>query len=400
MSKRQKLSFFHIEGLPDEIILKIFAFLGIKGVLQCGQVSTRFKAISNDKSLWLKLNLFGREIPYGFIEKAVQNGCEYLNLGFSCVNRGKKSEVPWKLKYLEMSQACHHDPDLLEMPKGVLENCRYLQKLSVDNLRLNSFDIEQICQNVETLQTLSLKGCSIDLYRRNELIHKLFTKCSQLIELNINKGVGGFFGDKIMLDPHVCTLVDNLTPDILKLNLGSQSCVQDKHVDTLVRRCNKIRELNLSCTPITNDSMESIIENLNSLEKLDVYLTKIDFSTLVRLKLVPTLKMLRCYDRQKTEKENTEKIKNLKLQLPHISINEEEYLHIAGPSKEVNGFIDQDVLWEIRAKHQDLFPRVERIRTRFKCPHCELSFAFKHNLKIHSEQYHAGLPVIIYKNYL
>ena len=92
MSKRQKLSFFHFEGLPDEIILEILSLLDIKGVLQCGQVSKRLRAISNDQKLWLKLNLFKRDVPYAFIEKAIQNGCEYLNLGFSVVNGGKKSE--------------------------------------------------------------------------------------------------------------------------------------------------------------------------------------------------------------------------------------------------------------------------------------------------------------------
>ena len=104
MSKRQKLSFFHFEGLPNEILLKIFSLLDIKGVLQCGQVSKRLRAISNDQCLWLKLNLSGREVPYGFIEKAIQNGCEYLNLSCSCAHPGaKKSEMPWKLKYLEIS---------------------------------------------------------------------------------------------------------------------------------------------------------------------------------------------------------------------------------------------------------------------------------------------------------
>ena len=102
MSKRQKLSFFRLEDLPDEILLEIFSLLDIKGVLQCGQVSKRLRAISNDQCLWLKLNLSGREVPYGFIEKAIQNGCEYLNLGYSCVLGGEKSEVPWKLKNLEI----------------------------------------------------------------------------------------------------------------------------------------------------------------------------------------------------------------------------------------------------------------------------------------------------------
>ena len=85
MSKRQKMSFFYFEDLPDEILLNIFSFLNLKGVLQCGQVSKRLRAISEDQSLWLKLNLYGREVPYGFIEKAIQNGCEYLNLVYCCV---------------------------------------------------------------------------------------------------------------------------------------------------------------------------------------------------------------------------------------------------------------------------------------------------------------------------
>ena len=55
MSKRQKLSFFHLEGLPDEILLEIFSLMDIRGVLQCGQVSNRLRAISNDKSLWEKV---------------------------------------------------------------------------------------------------------------------------------------------------------------------------------------------------------------------------------------------------------------------------------------------------------------------------------------------------------
>ena len=360
MSKRQKLSFFHLEGLPNEILLEIFSLLDIKGVLQCGQVSQRLRAIANDQSLWSKLNLFGRKVPYGFIEKAIQNGCEYLNLGFSRVpGPGKKSEVPWKLKYLEISQSCDHEWTLA-VPHGLLENCRYLQKLSVDNLRLDSIDIEQICQNGETLQILSLDGCNIDFYLRNELIQKLFTKCPQLTELNLNHGIGvttifgGLFGNKILLDKHLYALVNNLTPNILKLNLGSQDFLKDKHVKILVSRCKKITELNLSFTPITNDSLDTIIKQLNSLEKLNVHSTSIDFNKLLQLKSIPTLKNLHCFGRR--NEEDNEKIKNLRLQLPHISINE-EHLHIARPTKEVNGSIDLDWFWEIRAKQQDLFSK-------------------------------------------
>ena len=347
MSKRQKLSFFNLEGLPDEILLEIFSLLDIKGVLQCGQVSQRLRAIANDQSLWPKLNLFGRHVPYGFIEKAIQNGCEYLNLCFSSVHGGKKSEVPWKLKYLETSKFEGHWN--LNISDGVLENCRFLQKLAVDNLILNSYEIEQICENGETLQALSLEGCKINLYHRTELIQKLFSKCPQLTELNIAEGLSAsIFDNSILLDPHICALVDNLTPNILKLNLCSQKCVTDKHVNALVHRCNKITELDLSFTLITNDSMESIIRNLKSLEKLNLHSTKnIDFSSLLQLKSIPTLKILNYSDLWKEE--DAENIKNLKLQLPHISINE-EYLNIACPTKFGHW------IWEIRSEQQDLFP--------------------------------------------
>ena len=74
---------------------------------------------------------------------------------------------------------------------------------------------------------------------------------------------------------------------------------------------------------------------------------------LLQLKSIPTLKILCCSFRW--PKEPAKKIKDLKLQLPHIRINE-DYLHIACSTKEVNGSIDPDWLWEIKAKQQDLFP--------------------------------------------
>jgi len=358
MSKRQKLSFFHFEGLPDEIILEIFSLLDIKGVLRCGQVSTRLRRICNDQCLWSKLNLSGRQVPYGFIEKAVQNGCEYLNLGFSWVHGGKKAEEPWKLKYLEMSTSQVFsdvwDKCALEVLE-VVQNCHSLQKLSVDNYFLNSLEIEQICQNGETLKYLSLEGCDIDYYHRTELIQKLFTKCPQLTELSIYKYAGNNGVNSTFLDQNICALVNNLTTNILKVNLGNQECVQDEHVNTLVSRCNKITELDLSGTSITNDSLESIIAHLKSLEKLDLDFTNIDLSSILQLKSIPTLKILRCFYGQ--NEDTTEKIRNLKQQLPHIRINEDDF-HIAYSSTEVNNSIDPEWFWEIRAKQQDLFPKV------------------------------------------
>ena len=290
-------------------------------------------------TLWLKLNLIGRDVPFDFIEKAVKNGCEYLNLRLSQVTEVKKSDFQWKLKYLSVS--------LARGVAGVLQNCHFLKKLAAENLTINSDEIDHICQNGNTLQVLSLAYSNIDYHHRTELIKKLLTSCPQLTELNL------CLLRSNLLDPHVCAIVENLPANILKLDLSRQG-VNDKHVKTLVTRCKKITELDLIFTDITNDSLESIIENLNFLEKLAVSYTNIDFSMLRQLKAIPTLKILRCLS---WKKDDTEKIKNLKLQLPHVSINE-EYLHIASPycsdCKVPNW---QDRLWEISLKQQDLFSK-------------------------------------------
>ena len=352
MSKRQKLSFFHLEGLPDEILLNVFSLLDIEGVFLCGQVSKRLRAISNDQSLWSKLNLFRRKVPYGFIEKAVGNKCEYLNLRCSSVHGNKKSVVQWKLKYLDISQADWPRTHLY-VPEGVLQNCHFLEKLAVDNLILMPHDIEQICQNGGTLSILSIGQCRLlATYNRTELIQELFTKCHQLTEVNIFS-----YSSSPWHDSNVCALVDNLTPNILKLDLGYQKSVGDKHVNTLVQRCNKITELNLSDTSITNDSVQSIVKHLNSLEKLGLYNTNIDFSTLLQLKLIPTLKVLHCFGHGEKD---TEEITNLKLQLPLISINPpDDNLHIATSQKKEDWDL-VDWFWEIRANQQDLFPKADR----------------------------------------
>ena len=223
-----------------------------------------------------------------------------------------------------------------------------MQKLSVANLPLDSHDIQYICQNGQTLKVLDLEACSIEPLNRAKLLQDLFTNCVSLTELNISSY------SIFLLDHQIQTLVDNLTPTILKLDFKYQYKFNDGHMKTLVKRCNKLTHLDLRYTCITNDSIHSIIKHLNkSLEKLSVFKTKVDFTALLELKSMPTLKTLICC----FGNNSTENMKNLKLKLPHISISQERYLFLASPfDPAMNRSIDRDWIWEIKAKQQDLFP--------------------------------------------
>ena len=318
MAKCQKLSPYELDDLPDEVFLNILDFLDIKGLLLCGQVSKRLRAIANDESLWLKVNLYHRKVPYDFIEKAAGNGCQYLGL-FACDIIGFTgiSKSSLNLKYLNVRGGC----------QGVLkliQNCSSLQKLSVAHLILD-FDFQYICQNRQTLQVLDLQGSKLDFRYHTELVQDLLTNCAYLTELNIST-----YSVMLLDRDLIKALVDNLTPTILKVSLGGQKNLQDEHVKKLVKRCNNITHLDLKYTSITKDSVDSIYEQLKtSLQKLRIKgsETHIDFAKLFLLKSMPALKTLICDEPVNDNEE--EGIENLKQQLPHVSINEEEDLYIA-----------------------------------------------------------------------
>ena len=365
MSKRQKLSYVQLQDLPDEVILKIFSYMDIREILKCGQVSKRIRAVSTDESLWSKLNFFGGYVPYEFLEKAVENGCRYLSLAFARLYHGKNSKMPLNLKYLEMSIEKHafNQPGRLDVPKELLYNCHSLQKLAMASWTLNSEDIDHIGENGQTLKVLNLAEVRLwavytnpNNFRKHKVkttiaIQKLFERCVELNELN--------FSNLWDYQTELFTaIVDNLNPKILKVDLSNNKFLKDIHVMTLVKRCTKITELNLSYTSITNNSVDSIAKHA-SLEKLDVSNTEIDSTALLQLGTIRTLKVLNCCLKDNKIDEN-----NLRKRVPQLSINKEDLFYIAtsyivSNRKYVQWY--KNGFWEIKAKQQELF--TEKIQT-------------------------------------
>ena len=76
-------------------------------------------------------------------------------------------------------------------------------------------------------------------------------------------------------------LVSNLTSKIEKLSLFDMSLLRDKHIKTLVTRCNRMIELNLGGqTSITSLSLNYIVEHLElTLVKLNFQFSNVVFDS-------------------------------------------------------------------------------------------------------------------------
>ena len=352
------MAFFH--DLPNEIILKVIKYLDINNLVKFGEVSKRMKAVRNDQSLWIKINLskddrwdYEIDVPTDFVKMLIENGCQYLSLHFMkvgtpgvpismttvgnlCLDKASS------LKYLDLKYCDAH----FLLFEEILASCISLQKLSMASIRESKWItpkmIDSICyQNGRTLQTLNFGACrGLDL----ESIQKITKNCVGLKNVDLES--------TRLSKESINFLVNNLTTEVEKLNLGRLLNLKDEHVKSLVARCNKLSVLNLQNTTITNDSLTHIIENLqHTLEKLHVC-DGISYSKVTELRFMPKLRVLNLdYDHVwifgDQEKEN---LKNL---MPLVRFGE---LVSADERK----LLPADGIWDVEAKQLKYFKKFSK----------------------------------------
>ena len=264
----QTFSTLSLNDVPDEVILRVFSNLEIKDFIRCGQVSKRIRAISQDQSLWLRINLNeNKSVATGFLEYVLNNGCKYLGLGFTQIGQinGKSLKCnSSQLKCLDLS-FCQSSRQVFD---DLLSSCHSLEKLSLVSqchIMLNKDLVKTMCHQFgATLQVLNVSNC----YRPNmeimdlEMIQLLIDSFSQLKEVD--------FGNTYLSEESLDYVCNNLSENVLKLGLCNQDKLMDKHITALVNRCNKLTSLDLeNCCSISNISMTNIIESLkSSLEEL------------------------------------------------------------------------------------------------------------------------------------
>ena len=362
---QQVFSALQFEALPKEVILHVFSYLKIVDLLNCGQVSKRFRAISrNDQYLWPKaLNLCYKNVPVVFIQKLLDSGCKYLTLSYSVLDGTLNLSKASKLKYLDISSfGLKNGTNSIKL----LESCYSLQKLSLKRFQLSSKLISITClQNGKTLKVLDLSKCNFagkhyledsSLWEL-DCIKKIVKNCTELKELSLNMTK--------LCKKSIDFLVSNLTTKIEKLDLFYHFPLRDEHIKTLVKRCNKITELNLGgATSLTKQSLSFIIEHLKlTLVKLNFKFTNVrfDLSDLYQLKTMKKLKLL-YYDNKEARKIINHR--RLKKMMPNLKINSGSgNSRIAGPCQPEYNYRnwvikaegEQQGFWEINAERETLF---------------------------------------------
>ena len=296
-SKMAKLSSAAFEDMPDEVVLQIFKHLEFYDNAASSQVCKRWKLLSEDQSLWQKINLHGREVPAKFIEKALRHGCQYLSLkGIKIENvlDPNSFSIKNQLKYLTISCDEEHDHHEVVL-KNLLGATQLLEKLSIECDRECGFYFEpNIIQNNKTLNVLRI---SQHKYLSFETVKSIFTNCLELTEVSLE--------DCGMPVEALSFLCNNLMNKIKKLSLfrlrafdSEDYILEEEHVIAIAKRCPQMEELDLGGQEsfISEVALSTIIEKLPNLIKLKLPDTgQIQFHKLLKLGSMPNLKHLRVH---------------------------------------------------------------------------------------------------------
>ena len=240
------------EKLPDEIILKIFSLLSFKSIGNCNQVSHRLKKISQDPSLWKEVKAWLKVIPAGFIETIVRLKVQHLSIP-NCevfpISLNLLTEHKLDLKSMDISNCDGNDNFLSELVKHS-KSLEYLNLIECrSNLVYKCIDCMAYQNNLKVL-------CVNEVKLNFKYVKQMIDKCTKLTNLGIS-GV-----DTPLSQQSIAYICKNLTPDATKVDLAFNN-VNDKHIQSLLERCQNLEHLDLRGTKATYQSVTRIVSVLS-----------------------------------------------------------------------------------------------------------------------------------------
>jgi len=329
--------------MSEEVVLSVFRWLPKSTLARCARVCKRWERLTGDDTLWKRLDLGLAAVPAGVLGTVLSRGCSILRLARATMAEniftspisnqvtfplGGAGPDSSKLSHLDLSMATISSTCLASL----LSSCRLLQKLALENCRLNEAAVNAIAQN-SGLQVLHLGGT---YGLTGPLVTHLLASCPMIQELNI-----GWTG---LTMAGVEAVVTGVSPNIERLCFsGNRDALLDSHLSTLGDRCHNLKELDVSdSTKLTALTIATVVEKMPVLEALSTsrcygivpnsYLALCDCPSLLYLNLFGVLRELA--------------MEELVLRLKDIEINKFMFTSVARPTVGIK----RTSIWNLRVR--------------------------------------------------
>lgn len=305
----------YFDTLSDEVMLLIFTYLNKKTLVECSQVSKRWKRISYDDELWMRIDVSSRTLHTSAITSLLERNPKYLRMSQTHFRQVKSINRKLRTEYLDLSMAKISVEDL-----GVfMSHFVNLKKLSLEHIECDLEVCKGIIQN-KKLNCLNLSMC------KNVCEHflaLLLTHCTGVVSLNLSWCN--------LSSECLEILCENLNPNLVHLNLGGcLKSLENRHIELLARKCSNLIELDLSdCTQLNDEVIPVMVNHFPKLCTLSLSrcynIAPREYGVILSSKT--SLKYFNIYglllDRQ---------IEQLQKTCAHVGINKNKFSFIARPT--------------------------------------------------------------------
>jgi len=328
--------------LPAEVALNVFKWLPKCSLAKCARVCKRWNRLTQDESLWRRLDRGLTTVPAGVIGQVLSRGCNILRLARStvlapifeskisgCVTFPMLGGIETtRLHYLDLSNVT------IEMSclESLLSHCSSLRNLSLEMCEVNDLVCSAIAanDNLRILHMGQVQGIS-------QLgISRILSKCHNLVELNL-----GWTGLSEKSLQSICSL---LKDQLKRLCLsGNRETLTDEHMELLLLNCPNLKEIDVSdSSKLTSVSLNLILEHCHSIESISTSRCySIQPSSYLMLASCPTLLNLNVFGLLRPPAE-----KELRERLEGIEINQHRFTGVARPTVGVR----RTSIWGLRVR--------------------------------------------------
>uniref|UniRef100_A0A8D8TDB8 S-phase kinase-associated protein 2 n=2 Tax=Cacopsylla melanoneura TaxID=428564 RepID=A0A8D8TDB8_9HEMI len=305
----------YFDSLSDEVMLLIFTYLNKKTLVECSQVSKRWKRIAYDDELWMRIDVSSRTLNTTAISSLLERNPKYLRMSQTHFRQVVSTPRLLRTEYLDLSMAKINVEDL----GTFLSHFNNLKKLSLEHITCDLTVCQGIAQNVK-LNCLNLSMCKNICEHFLEL---LLTNCKGLLSLNLSW---------CNLNAKCLEILCNhLSPNLIHLNLaGCLKNVENHHVEVIARRCVSLIELDLSdCTQLSDEVISVIVNHFPKLSTLSLSrcynIAPNKYGVIISSK--PSIKYFNVYGLL-----HEKQIDLLQKSCVHVSINKNKFSVIARPT--------------------------------------------------------------------